>query len=272
MPGLIQQIQQKILRLASMSDSQSRPYDAEQFPALNFLDPESKSRLEHNLGVRIHNIPIFEQALVHRSYLQLAEDENVKSNERLEFFGDAILSSIVAEKLFYLHKDVSEGELTKMRSWLVNRKSLAYCARQLDLTSFLMVSLSARQSLEQGNESIPADALEAIIAAIYLDSGAETARSFVVSNILTRIMKETELMRDTNYKSIVLEHSQAAGKGVPRYSVVDESGPDHDRQFTVELTINSETVGRGIGRNKKEAEQNAASNAMRALKIKVKRD
>ncbi len=267
MAGIISQLQKKILRLASLQDSSTRLFDKDQFPTMHFLSPSMCRDLERRLDITISHPSIFEQALTHRSFLQIADNDRAKSNERLEFFGDAILSTIVAEYLFYLHKDVSEGELTKMRSWLVNRKSLAYCARQLRLDEWLMVSLSARQSLEQGNQSILADALEAIIAAIYLDCGPDKAKKFVVESILRRIMKETTLMRDTNYKSIVLEHSQAAGTGVPRYSVVDESGPDHDRQFTVEVSISTEIVGRGTGRNKKEAEQNAAREAIKSLNI-----
>ncbi len=237
------------------------------FPGVGLLSIEQKQHLEGVLGVVIRNTSFFEQALTHRSFLQTLNNPNAFSNERLEFLGDAILSMIIAEYLFYLRSDVSEGELTKMRSWLVNKKSLAYSARRLNLHQFLKVSISARQSLEQGNDSMLADALEAIIAAVYLDSGWEAAKQFIVASVLSPVMKEESLMKDTNYKSILLEHSQALGTGIPRYIVVEETGPDHNRQFTIEVSIGSEVVGRGSGKNKKEAEQNAASAAVQSMGI-----
>lgn len=266
MLSILQHLHEKILRLASRGTN-NKTYDESLFPGVGLLSADQKVQLEHVLGVGIRNVSFFEQALTHRSYLQTLNNPQAYSNERLEFLGDAILSMIIAEYLFYLRSDVSEGELTKMRSWLVNKKSLAYSARRLNLHQFLKVSISARQSLEQGNDSMLADALEAIIAAVYLDSGWDAVKQFIVASVLSPVMKEESLMKDTNYKSILLEHSQALGTGIPRYVVVEETGPDHNRQFTIEVSIGSEIVGRGAGRNKKEAEQNAASAAVQRMRI-----
>lgn len=266
MLGILQHLHEKILRLASRGGTQ-KAQDENLFPVTGLLTVDQKKELERVLSVVIKNSAFFEQALTHRSYLQTLNNPNAYSNERLEFLGDAILSMVIAEYLFYLRSDVSEGELTKMRSWLVNKKSLAYSARKLSLDEFLKVSVSARQSLDQGNDSMLADALEAIIAAVYMDSGWEAARQFIVRSVLSPVMNEESLMKDTNYKSILLEHSQALGTGIPKYIVVEESGPDHNRQFTIEVSIGNDIVGKGTGRNKKEAEQNAASAAVQRFNI-----
>ncbi len=269
MLNFIQQLHTKILRLAALPSKLMRANkDEGMFPPVNFLTSEKVHQLEEILSVTVHSVPCFEQAFIHRSYLQILNNPHIFSNERLEFFGDAILSAVIAEYLFYLRADILEGELTKMRSWLVNKKSLAYCARKLRLHEFLMVSLSARQSLEQGNDSILADALEAVIAAIYLDSGSDAAKEFILNSVLLHVMNEGSLMRDTNFKSILLEHVQAQGMGIPRYVVVHESGPDHDKEFTVEVHLEGgEVVGIGMGRNKKEAEQKAASTAVEKMQV-----
>jgi ribonuclease III len=244
------------------------------FPSVGFLNEEKKKKLESILQVEIHHTSIFEQALTHRSYLQVlfspqAQQPIVKaySNERLEFLGDAILSYITAEFLFYMRADILEGELTKMRSWLVNKKSLAYCARQLRLHECMMLSASARQSLQSGNDSMLADVLEAIIAAIYLDSGRTAATNFVVSIVLGKLFQEATLVSDSNYKSILLEYAQANGLGNPRYHTVHESGPDHVKEFVVQVLVEEKIVGTGQGRSKKDAEQIAAKAALELFKV-----
>jgi ribonuclease-3 len=183
------------------------------------------------------------------------------SNERLEFLGDAILGMIVAEYLFSLHSNVPEGELTKMRSWLVNKESLALAAHKLNLTEFIMLSYSAEKSLHNGSDSILADCLEAVIAAIYIDSGFETTKKFVL-NTLVPIMVNKSVMRDKNYKSLLLESVQAIGHTSPYYSVLKEHGPDHDKEFTVGVYVDNKLLATGSGKNKKQAEQDAAKTAL----------
>lgn len=233
------------------------------FPAIGFLDSDTKRDLESKLGISIHNAEYFEQALIHRSYLQVIGGKNALSNERLEFLGDSILGMIVAEYLFSLHTNMLEGELTKMRSWLVNKKSLAMCAKKLELEKFIKMSYSAEKSVKHGSESILADAVEAIIAAVYIDSGFEASKSFVIDILLPLMNKKS--MVDRNFKSALLETVQGRGYPAPVYIVTDESGPDHDKVFTVGAYVDGVFLGEGEGKNKKEAEQVAAKAALEAF-------
>lgn len=225
---------------------------------------DRRAELEKLLGVDIHQPYLYEEALTHRSYLQVKNDPAIQSNERLEFLGDAILGMVVAEYLFHHHEDVAEGELTKMRSWLVNKRSLALCARKLSLNRYMLMSYSAANALARGNDSVLADAIEALIAAVYLDRGFDEARRFIEERLLP-LMLEEQVMHDTNFKSLLLEHVQARGYPAPRYQVIEESGPDHEKQFTVAVYVGSTSAGIGSGRSKKEAEQNAARQALESL-------
>lgn len=207
---------------------------------------------------------LFLQALIHRSYLQLI-DEQWESNERLEFLGDAILSFVVAEHLYKSYPDMEEGNLTKLRSRLVNRKIFAQRSKDLHLSEFLLLSTSAAQSLDSGSESIIADAFEAIVGAIYLDGGYVAVQKFIYSTLLKNPDVFNSAMTDDNYKSALLEYAQARSLTVPRYSVVHEEGPEHDRRFTVEVIIGNQSLGIGSGRSKKEAEQSAAAFALERI-------
>ncbi|MFN8367559.1 MAG: ribonuclease III [Candidatus Kapaibacterium sp.] len=259
--GIVKNLYSGITKIA-FNKRPMRVKEREQmFTVVEFLRDERLRDFEKNIGCKIKKAEYFEQALTHRSYLQVKQHALQYSNERLEFLGDSILGMIVAEYLFDQHKQVQEGELTKMRSWLVNKKSLAICARKINLDKFLLLSYSASQSLSKGNDSMLADALEALIAAIYLDAGLEDARHFIEDRLLPMMVNES-LMQDTNFKSLLLEYVQAQGKSAPRYAVVEEVGPDHDKEFTVAVYVSEEVAGIGIGKNKKEAEQNAAKNAL----------
>ncbi len=215
----------------------------------------------------ISNPEIFYQAFTHRSYLQFQNNDFLKSNERLEFLGDSVLNMVVGDYLFQNFKTASEGDLTKLRSRLVNRKALAAYARELELLDFLFLSNSASQTLNQGSETILADSFEALIGAIYLDGGLEPVKKFITERILSAMRLKTVVIHDTNYKSLLLEHSQSIGNGAPRYNTVKSEGPDHARIFTVDVIINGEPYGTGSGKNKKEAEQAAAYEALKKLKL-----
>lgn len=232
----------------------------ESFPKVGFLSLELQKELESVLGFEIIKPEIYEQALTHRSYLQVIPGK-FHSNERLEFLGDSVLGMVIADYLFSLHSNVLEGELTKMRSWLVNKNSLAVCAQQLQLDKFLMLSFSAAKSLESGSKSILSDAMEAIIGAIYLERGFESARVFITEKLIPLLMNKS-IMVDTNYKSILLETVQSFGKPSPKYVVMDEKGPDHLKEFVVGVYVENELTGIGTGKSKKEAEQVAAKNAL----------
>lgn len=189
------------------------------------------------------------------------------SNERLEFLGDAVLNLLVAEYLFETRSMAPEGELTKLRSRLVNRKALALYAKNLGLERFLLTSAQADQLPGRGMETILSDAYEAVVGAIYLDGGYEEARGFISRTVIGTFRTGQIGALDENYKSMLLEHAQAEGMGVPRYTTVGEKGPDHDRTFTVAVQIGGEQYGSGSGKNKKDAEQEAARTALKSLGV-----
>ncbi len=238
------------------------------FPRIGFIDNEKKNRLEHILGIKINKIEYFEQALTHRSYLPVEPDKYLLSNERLEFLGDAVLHLIVSDYLFSLRANVDEGELTKMRSQIVNKNSLSIFAKKHRLTDLVQMSFSAQKSVETGSESIGADTCEALIGAIYLDSGFTGAKKFILNTLIPVIMNEADLS-DTNYKSHLLEYVQALGFSAPKYAVLDEKGPDHNKEFTVAVYIKDKQVGIGKGKSKKQAEQKAAETAFLNNKEKI---
>lgn len=225
------------------------------------LDPATLQRLERTIGYRIRCRELFVQGLLHRSFPQNSTHPN-PSNERLEFLGDSVLNLIVGEYLYHKYPGSPEGDLTKFRSRLVNRKALAAYANTLDLSRFILMSPSAAQSVGKGYETIVSDTFEALVAALYLDGGFETARSFVERQVIAAIEAGTVVTVDENYKSRLLEYAQSHGFGVPRYVIVKQDGPDHDRTFTVEVHLRNEKYGAGTGKNKKEAEQAAAGEAL----------
>jgi len=220
----------------------------------------------HVIGYHPRDWRLFLQALLHRSYLQFV-GEGWSSNERLEFLGDAVLNSVVAEFLYAEYPGMEEGNLTKLRSRLVNRKILAQKAKDLQLGEYLLLSTSAAQSVGSGSDSIVADALEAVIGALYLDGGHRTAKEFILRTLLHDETIISAALTDDNYKSALLEYSQGHSLGIPRYTVVREDGPEHDRRFTVEVFVGTQSVGLGIGRSKKDAEQAAASQALEKIQV-----
>lgn len=234
------------------------------FVEVGFFSNEQKKSIEEKIGLKINNFAFFEQALTHRSYLQIT-DKKIYSNERLEFFGDSILGMVVAEHLFLEH-DVLEGDLTKMRSSIVNKQSLAYCAQKLKLDELLLLSFSAQKALQSGSNSILADTVEAIIGAIYLDSGLENARYFITKKFIP-LLNDTDFEHEKNFKSKLLELIQSQGKDAPTYKVLFEEGPDHLKQFEVGVFSYDEMIGSGTGNNKKSAEQKAAKSALKQLNV-----
>jgi ribonuclease-3 len=219
------------------------------------------------LGYTISRYDLFHEALSHRSYLQSQEGAGMASNERLEFLGDAVLNIMVAEYLFATRSMAPEGELTKLRARLVNRKALALYAKDLGLERFLLTSAQTEQLSGRGLETILSDAFEAVVGAIYLDGGYDEARAFIARTVIEPFRNGQIGALDENYKSMLLEHAQAEGMGVPRYVTVGEKGPDHDRTFTVAVQLGGERFGPGSGKNKKDAEQEAARSALKSLGV-----
>lgn len=214
----------------------------------------------------VQNLSYFTTALTHRSAADFIDKKTFVSNERLEFLGDAVLDLVVAEYLYknFAHSD--EGKLTKLRSQIVNWKTLAQQARDIQLGDMLIVSDSANAIGVRQSEAALADAMEAFIGAIYLDSDYQNTKRFLEERILSRTNFETLQQTDENYKSALLEYAQARRLAIPTYLVVAEEGPSHKKTFTIAVKIGSEIVGQGIGKSKKDAEQLAAQEAVSKLK------
>ncbi len=208
---------------------------------------------------------LFELALTHRSWVN--ENKNAKHNERLEFLGDAVLEFIVSSFLFENFPNKEEGFLTAIRAKIVNTKNLAALAEKMNLGGYIKMSKGEEQGGGRKNDSLLADAVEALIGALYLDSGLESAKSFININLLKDIEKKLhEPLKDP--KSTLQEIVQAKGLPTPRYFVTNETGPDHDKTFTVEVYVGKETYGQGKGRSKNLAEQDAAKSALEKIKLK----
>jgi len=237
--------------------------------SFEFLREERKKQIQEKLGITIKNQNYFDEALIHRSYLHLLPKGLYKSNERLEFLGDSVLGFIVTEYLFHKYPNLPEGDLTKLRSWLVNKHSLSVVAKKLEIDKLLLISFGTAKTLERSGETILSDALEAIIGAIYLDTGYKSAKKFVTKTLIPLIQKE-EVFQDKNYKSILMETVQAEGKAAPTYEVLEEEGPPHDKTFRVGVFVDNILLATGIGRSKKEAEQNAAKNALEIRNVNKK--
>ena len=226
-----------------------------------FLSASKLSELEEILGFQIKNKSYYIQALMHRSFLEHLDADD-DSNERLEFLGDSVLSLVVAEYLFENFPDEDEGFLTKVRAKLVNRIALSDSAESMGLQKFILVSQNLSSKFTAASKTVLSDALEALIGAIYLDHGLQTCKEFVQRILIEPNIREGEYLIDENYKSQLLEYAQANKFDVPSYLVINEEGLQHERVFTIKVTVGNKISGVGKGRNKKSAEQNAAKAAL----------
>lgn len=235
------------------------------------IDPNQKmnplAELEKKIGIDFKNKELLREALTHRSYLNENPEYKDGNNERLEFLGDAVLELIVTDELFKIFPNKEEGELTAYRAALVNSKMLARVADTIGLANKIMVSRGEARELDKakGRESISADAVEAVIGAIYLDSGFSSSKKFISKFIFPNI-DEVIISGGKDAKSLVQEIAQEKYKLTPTYKVLDETGPAHDRMFEVGLYFGSELKARGKGSSKQEAETNAAEKIIDALK------
>jgi len=223
---------------------------------------ESVSNLIHRLGLSFSNISLLTRALTHRSYSNENSDAP-EDNERLEFLGDAVLDFIVGEWAYHRFPELQEGDLTKIRSSLVRNERLADFARQLDLAPALRLGRGESSSGGHTRNNLLGSAFEALIGAIYLDSGIEQARNFV--HPLLEGMRESVLFELHDPKSELQERTQSMKLGTPSYRVISMSGPDHARMFEVKVEIAGQTRGRGSGTSKGQAERAAAQDALRNL-------
>ena len=219
--------------------------------------------LEGKLGYKFKNIDLLKNALTHSSYANEVRG-GFSSNERLEFLGDSVLSLVVSDYLYRQFKNLPEGELTKLRASLVCEKSLCSFSRELELGKFLKLGKGEDHNGGRERDSILADAFEAVLAAIYLDGGMESARRYVM-NFVLRESKHTDDEVFKDYKTALQEIIQRNPEESVSYVLTAESGPDHDKSFTVEVRLNSNVIGCGTGKSKKQAEQRAAKQALRLM-------
>jgi len=220
--------------------------------------------LERLIGYRFHDRDLLRLSLTHRSVVRAA-DQPTPSNERLEFLGDSVLGLIIADKLFQSYPDLSEGDLTKQKAMLVNETTLSTVAIEIGLNQYVYVSAEEEKSGGRERPSIVSDAFESIIGAVFLDGGLTAARSLVLDTIYSRRASILADDSQRNYKGDFLEMVQARAIGMPRYEIVSETGPDHDKTFNVVVTVAGEEVGHGTGSSKKEAEQKAAAEALQRI-------
>lgn len=225
--------------------------------------------LQKKISYHFKNIGLLREALTHKSYVNENPELNLKDNERLEFLGDAVLDLAISTSLIMNFPDFQEGELSRFKSMVVSEASLAKIAARLDLGRFLFLGKGEEQTGGREKESLLANALEAIIAAVYLDGGLEPADEFIrmtFSDEISMIVKEGISL---DYKTDLQEYCQAQGLPLPVYKVSRETGPDHKKIFEIELLIRDQVFGIGIGRSKKDAEQKAAKEALKHLTSKL---
>ena len=219
--------------------------------------------LENAIGYRFKNITLLQNALAHSSYANERWHDSLKSNERLEFLGDSILGMVVAEYLYRNFPDRPEGDLTRMRADMVCERSLALIAERIDLGKHLLLGNGEEAGGGRTRDSILADAVESVIAACFLDGGMEPARNFINTFVLTDV--PVRKLRNADYKTALQELVQQKKNQVLTYALVEESGPDHDKHFVVQVSLNGTVVGTGQGKSKKRAEQDAAHAAIEHL-------
>lgn len=219
--------------------------------------------LEAAIGYQFRNITLLQNALAHSSYANERWHDPLKSNERLEFLGDSVLGMLVAEYLYRTFPDRPEGELTRMRADMVCEKTLAKVANTLGLGAHLLLGRGEELGGGRSRDSILADAVESVIAACYLDGGMDAAVQFIQKFILVNV--PVSKLQNADYKTALQELVQQKKNQTLSYVLVGESGPDHDKQFHVQLMLNGNLVGNGTGTSKKRAEQAAAKAAIELL-------
>lgn len=221
--------------------------------------------LEQKLQYSFRDRSLLENALRHSSFANESRDRSVTSNERLEFLGDSVLGFVTAKYLYKHFPDLPEGKMTKVRAELVCEHALYAVAMDLELGKYIRLGKGEENTGGRNRPSILADAVEATIAAMYLDGGIEVAETFILGRVLSELGKGLPT-RSTDNKTALQELIQQKSGQILEYAVTGESGPDHCKQFTVTVFLNGKAVGNGVGRTKKEAEQAAAGDALGKLK------
>jgi ribonuclease-3 len=232
--------------------------------------PVDIAALEKKIKYTFKDKTLILNALKHRSYLLISNEKSYFSNERLEFLGDAVLGMIVTEFLYRKFKTKNEGDLSKMKAVLVSRRVLGDIIETLALGEYLLLNYGEEKTGGRSRSSNLANLFESILGAIYLDGGIQPAIEFTETFLLKNSDELLIRNRYHNYKSALLERSQANGWGAPKYEVVEEIGPDHLKEFTVSVSVKDKYAAQGVGKSKKKAEQEAASNMLLKLGVILK--
>ena len=219
--------------------------------------------IEEKIGYTFQNKELLKKALTHTSY---AYENNIESNEKLEFLGDSILEFVSSKYLYENYPELKEGEMTKVRATVVCEKSLHKVAKMHDFSDFLYLGKSERKMGGQERPAILADSVEAVIAAIYLDGGIEQAEKFIIQSLKEDIEIATKHVGDKDYKTVLQEKLQEHGDVKIEYEIIKEEGPDHNKSFEVQVSCDGKKLAKGKGRSKKEAQMNAAQKALENLK------
>lgn len=222
----------------------------------------SREDIESLLGMRVRNIALYQQALLHKSAVKIYNAS--QSYERLEFIGDSVLNLIVAKDLFDKYPDSDEGFMTKLRTRIVSGTCLSRIAHKMGIQNHIRMNEKAMRQRWNENKRILEDTLEALIGAIYLDLGMYHAKTFVLRQLETHV-DEDDVMIDTNYKDMLMRYTQTKGIPLPSYQLYEEDGPNHNKIFVMNVYIDGNLLGEGRANNKKQSEQNAAKQALQCL-------
>lgn len=226
------------------------------------VEMKNLSILEKNIGYKFKNVDLLKKALTHTSY---AYENKVESNEKLEFLGDSILEYLSSKYIYNNYPNLKEGEMTKVRATVVCEESLYKIANKHNFSDFLYVGKSER--MHQGNRKVAilADSVEAVIAAMYFDSGLETVEKFIIENLEDEIKIASQNVGMKDHKTVLQERLQINGNVDIKYDIIKEDGPDHDKTFTAEVKLNGKVLATGEGKTKKQAEMDAADKALKML-------
>jgi ribonuclease-3 len=230
------------------------------------MPTEGLDEFQRRLEYRFRQQRLLIEALTHKSYLNEAGGAEEADNERLEFLGDAVLDLIVSEYLVHTFPEAAEGELSKLRSRLVSEKTLSRVAQRIGLGDLLRLGRGETKTQGHSKPSILADALEAVLAAVYLDGGAEAAARFVKAVFSEELASCDQTLTRGDYKTDLQEFCQRQFEMLPHYRTIRETGPDHEKLFEVEILIRGDRYGIGVGKSKKEAEQMAAKQALEKVR------
>lgn len=228
---------------------------------------EKLKLLEAALAYEFADIRLLDTALTHRSYINESSEPGLQDNERLEFLGDAVLDLCVSDLLMKKYPDYNEGKLSRLRSLLVNEYPLAELGRRFSLGEYLRLGKGEETSGGRNKNSILSNAFEAVVAAVYLDSGYDRIAAVLEKLFEPMLLQDSDDLLFRDFKTQLQEVSQELFKTIPKYSLLDEYGPDHDKTFVVELGIANRIRTSGMGKSKKEAEQEAARRALEELDI-----